>query len=405
MGEVDRHGAGIAVRGLVLIAALGNPSAFPLVRSNLRHFHGWDCIAYAHVKIPPEERFLIVSSADNTSTTECQLVSRPNWGWASLLNLSTPEATSGYSHVFVLLDDVFLPHDAFSLHGLLTVMRRANLNAVSPTVSGAARIGVSPLQRVRKLPEPPLEGGCVHVVPVIEIFATLFSAAAWRCFHSLFADEVLETATGAVGWGYDLCFKAHCAPRALGRFGVALSQYAVHTEGPKVIAHVNKQVRRSEHLMHAKHAVGERWVQETPRSLDVARKSLENLGREMRKGAELSEMYSNELAHVRAALGTSTKYSNELANAMRFVPNASRENGTRWQVGRRQVGRRQVGRRQVGRRQEERRQVGRRLSMHAFYKDGTAQAVRLKKWVKATDGTHCSSMVMPVPIRRVVECE
>ena len=400
MGEVDRHGAGIAVRGLVLIAALGNPRAFPLVRSNLRHFHGWDCIAYAHVKIPPEERFLIVSSADNTSTTECQLVSRPHWGWASLLNLSTPEATSGYSHVFVLLDDVFLPHDAFSLHGLLTVMRRANLNAVSPTVSGAARIGVSPLQRVRKLPEPPLEGGCVHVVPVIEIFATLFSAAAWRCFHSLFADEVLENATGAVGWGYDLCFKAHCAPRALGRFGVALSQYAVHTQGPKVIAHVNKQVRRSEHLMHAKHAVGERWVQETTQSLDVARKSLENLGRVMRKGAELSEMYSNELAHVRAALGTSTKYSNELANAMRFVPNASRENGTRWQVGRRQV-----GRRQVGRRQEERRQVGRRLSMHAFYKDGTAQAVRLKKWVKATDGTHCSSMVMPVPIRRVVECE
>ena len=49
--------------------------------------------------------------------------------------------------------------------------------------------------------------------------------------------------------------------------------------------------------------------------------------------------------------------------------------------------------------------MGRRLSMHAFYKDGTAQAVRLKKWVKATDGTHCSSMVMPVPIRRVVECE
>ena len=58
MREVDRHGAGIAVRGLVLIAALGNPSAFPLVRSNLRHFHGWDCIAYAHEKIPPEERFL-----------------------------------------------------------------------------------------------------------------------------------------------------------------------------------------------------------------------------------------------------------------------------------------------------------------------------------------------------------
>lgn len=237
-------------------------SLFDALASDLFTRPAQDCIAYSYTALPPEERFPLSLFPDGDIATECQLISRPQWGWASLLNLTTPEVTQRYSHVFVLLDDVLLPHGAFNLSRLLTLMHRVDLDVVSPTLTGASRIGMSPLQETRSKPTTPLEGGCAHLVPVVEIFATLFTSAAWRCFHSLFADEVLRNATGAIGWGYDLCFKAHCGSHGIRRFGIALSQHAVHTEGPiGEIAALNQLVHRKQYIMQERNSVGAQVVQ------------------------------------------------------------------------------------------------------------------------------------------------
>ena len=91
-----------AVRGLLLVAALGPDRARV---SNARravtlHFRDWDCRAYAHAVL-------------DEPLAHCTLVVRPGWRWASLLNLTG--AADGYTHVFVLLDDIELPPATFSL--------------------------------------------------------------------------------------------------------------------------------------------------------------------------------------------------------------------------------------------------------------------------------------------------
>ena len=51
---------------------------------------------------------------------------------------------------------------------------------------------------------------------------------AWRCFYSMFADEVLRNRTGAIGYGYDRCFNALCGTRL--KCGVLLGHLARHAE-------------------------------------------------------------------------------------------------------------------------------------------------------------------------------
>ena len=102
---------------------------------------------------------------------------------------------------------------------------------------------------------------CVHRVRVIELFATLFTEPAWRCFHSLFDDRALHNNTHAVAWGYDLCFQAKCADTLDGApMGIVVDQMAVHVEGPvsEVHAHVENKVRAEQGIDRVSHDVGGR---------------------------------------------------------------------------------------------------------------------------------------------------
>lgn len=198
-----------AVRGLLLVAALGPDRARV---SNARravtlHFRDWDCRAYAHAVL-------------DEPLAHCTLVVRPGWRWASLLNLTG--AGDGYTHVFVLLDDIELPPATFSLARLLRTMHHHELGVASPLVLGA--------EHPEMLPSPqPQPGACVRRVSVVEAFATCFTRRAWACYVSMFADEVLRDATRAVGYGYDFCFGTVCAAH---RQGVLVDQRAVHGEQP-----------------------------------------------------------------------------------------------------------------------------------------------------------------------------
>ena len=224
-------------RGLVVVAALGAQSRLPIVGESLRHFDAaqWDCLALAYAALP--EPVPHVGS-------RCRLEMRPGWGWASLLNVTTPAVVAPYSHVFVLLDDILLPKATFNLSTLLRAMGATNVSVISPAVAGASRSSMSVMQRPQGGPppgkraigwwiQPDAEPQCVRAAATIEAFATLFTVEAWRCYHSMFDNSVLHDATGAVGWGYDICFAPHCADSPGGaRQGIAVGQMAVHIEGP-----------------------------------------------------------------------------------------------------------------------------------------------------------------------------
>jgi len=121
-------------------------------------------------------------------------------------------------------------------------MWASNVSVLSPAVAGADRMSMSPLQRpLHSDPaarhrawwlDPSATPQCVRSAKVVELFATAFTARAFSCFTSMFADEVLRDSTGAVGWGYDLCFLAHCGHRVGLMQGIAVGQMAIHSEGP-----------------------------------------------------------------------------------------------------------------------------------------------------------------------------
>jgi len=224
-------------RGLVVVAALGAQSRLPIVGESLRHFDAaqWDCLALAYAALPQPVPHV---------GSRCRLETRPGWGWASLLNLTTPAVVAPYSHIFVLLDDILLPRATFNLSTLLRAMAATNVSVISPAVAGASRSSMTVMQRPQGGPregerdygwwiQPDAEPQCVRAAATIEAFATLFTVEAWRCYHNMFDDSVLHNATGAVGWGYDICFAPHCADSPGGaRQGIAVGQMAVHIEGP-----------------------------------------------------------------------------------------------------------------------------------------------------------------------------
>lgn len=239
-------------RGLLLVAAPSpEPSSRLLLTMSMSHFSPseWDCL-------------LLVSHSGEAPISRCSLLSRSGWRSASLLNLSysspslsaslssslsaSPSASSSpslttslsptllptraYSHVFVLLGDVYLPRHAVHLPRLLRLMERHSLAVISPAIAGGVAGEITPAQ----FPTGGVAANqCVRQVEAVELGATLFTEPAWRCFTSMFDAEVRAHPTRTAVEGYDRCFKARCG-RLLGgaRMGVFLGQIAVHLEGP-----------------------------------------------------------------------------------------------------------------------------------------------------------------------------
>jgi hypothetical protein len=130
---------------------------------------------------------------------------------------------AGVTHVLILLDDAQLSYN-YRLDVLLNLMQKYSLSAISPSVINAVYPSTScsfcnprfktklpsflqtsthPINRFPPLNDSPPPIG--YTTDVIEMFATLFTLRAWRCFHSM-----LQPAFNSAGWSYDRCFKKYC---------------------------------------------------------------------------------------------------------------------------------------------------------------------------------------------------
>ena len=166
---------------------------------------------------------------------------REGYRWASLLNLTTPATVAPYDYVMVMLDDIALTPE-FDVRRFVDEAARHNLSRASPSVFGAAwgssvfpwqSLGSKFEDNVNAIRSCRAHGGhCgVRLVSWTESFLTLYTRAAWECYWSMFADAALGLGNerGAIGFGYDRCFKLHCGARHR-RQGTLLDFAALHTE-------------------------------------------------------------------------------------------------------------------------------------------------------------------------------
>ena len=237
--------AASAPRSMVLVSAVSNPSRLVTVHGSLQRFAPsvWDCtICTWNMDVhqllqrnsSTSEKLShtgpAVARAAQHLTRRCEIVYRRNYKWASLLN-ATSHTGASHEFTFVLLDDIQLSNSSFDAERLLDLARRRRMDVLSPLVQGASHAFMNPTTKDQsQLKE---HGMQLRLTTVVEVYATLFTSAAWGCFTSMFADEIIHTKSReAVGFGYDFCFNAHCSgrPNIFGRQGLALSQVALHTD-------------------------------------------------------------------------------------------------------------------------------------------------------------------------------
>eukprot|EP00602_Paraphysomonas_sp_CaronLab_P001445 CAMPEP_0185027618 /NCGR_PEP_ID=MMETSP1103-20130426/12880_1 /TAXON_ID=36769 /ORGANISM="Paraphysomonas bandaiensis, Strain Caron Lab Isolate" /LENGTH=294 /DNA_ID=CAMNT_0027561711 /DNA_START=66 /DNA_END=950 /DNA_ORIENTATION=- len=188
-----------------------------LRRSNV----SYQCIAFAY-KIPP------LKKTDLRIRSSCHLHYYFNGNYASYMKAIVPSVlnSAGFTHVMVLLDDVELGRH-FSLDTLLDAMKRNSLAVATPAVTGAAVHSITPYEpkpvpKFRQKFRPNYKVG--HTVKVMEVFATMFTLQAWKCWWLL-----LEPKLNSLGWYYDLCIYDYCAAKVEGfRMGVLMGLSAIH---------------------------------------------------------------------------------------------------------------------------------------------------------------------------------
>lgn len=110
----------------------------------------------------------------------------------------------GFTHVMLLLDDVELG-SKFEFITMFDAMFRNDLSVVSPAILGAHQGAVTPRSSFSKKYHHGLRYKVGHFVDVIEIFATIFTLKAWKCFWDLVDPKINSS-----GWGYDLYLSDYC---------------------------------------------------------------------------------------------------------------------------------------------------------------------------------------------------
>mmetsp|Transcript_17296 Transcript_17296/g.28919 ORF Transcript_17296/g.28919 Transcript_17296/m.28919 type:complete len:301 (+) Transcript_17296:152-1054(+) len=157
----------------------------------------------------------------------------------------------GDAYVMILLDDVEL-HPTFRLQGMLDIMLRNGLSVASPGVEHASMTSTTPYKhssRSKQYRIPPLyKVGAT--VQSIEIFATIFTVPAWRCFWDL-----VEPRWNPAGWGYDLCFYNYCREHVSSlKMGVVYGMTAEHhKEFGRVQRNTSLSTGHAGNMMAAKH--------------------------------------------------------------------------------------------------------------------------------------------------------
>jgi hypothetical protein len=250
---------------------------------------------------------------------------------------------------------------------------------------------------------------------VVELFATAFTKRAFECFTSMFANEVLRNGSGAVGWGYDLCFHAHCGHRVGLRQGIAIGQMAIHSEGP--LAGLGSVKERALLLLQqydeiARHPFSpETWVRNASVQAKRTRGILVQLRRELLDAGNVLGGYASEFQVVaettrsghrpgRPGEAEWTGDGDNLARGDRLTAGQGEAVGERSREGG------DAGR-DGGSLAPQVAPYGRRLSLAQHGRDapGVMQAKALNEWVRRVDGNMCEPSWRRTPgFKHFVEC-
>ena len=175
-----------ATTGLLVLAALGGDRyrVEAARRTVMGFFTGWNCTVLAFHPYVMGSR----SPAAKYLRRRCRVELRLGWGWASLLNLTTPEVVAGYDHIIVALDDIWLP-PSFDTRAFVAEASRHNLSRASPGVFGATYLSPSEcINTTGSLACAATARACgpdcgARLVPYIESFLVLYTRAAWVRHH------------------------------------------------------------------------------------------------------------------------------------------------------------------------------------------------------------------------------
>ena len=214
-----RVGGSARQRKLVCVVAVGRPESLPAVLHNIAHHFteadGWDCRVFVWapaIELPDDEPNFRKLAA------RCTIERHPRWNWGDFLWKITPALIdeASYAYIALLLDDVWLASAGatpVSIPRLVTHMNTHNLSSASPSIDGAHWGQSSP----KWWPT----NRCIVPVNFVEIFATLYSAATWKCMIR----KVLDHNNGG-GWCYDICVSKLCG----GRHAVDYTMVGYHLE-------------------------------------------------------------------------------------------------------------------------------------------------------------------------------
>ena len=225
-------------RSHAIISAVSSPERLLTVQANLQRLppSAWGCTVCTW----NDRVYNVLQRASASASSDvaedvaaryivrrCSIVYRHKWKWASLLNATTQQepTTLRAEFVLVLLDDVNLgPPATFDIAALTELARRHQLSVISPIIPGAS----NGMMHSRKTDRSHVANHSaeVRLTNTLEVYASLYTGAAWRCLTTMFNNSILHTESDAVGYGYDHCFRAHCG----GRQGLALTQTAQHLE-------------------------------------------------------------------------------------------------------------------------------------------------------------------------------
>lgn len=142
--------------------------------------------------------------------TGCTVQRWPEGKWGQYMQMLPPVLLEGYTHVAVVLDDVFIPPQPFSVPDLLWMMGTYDLGVLSPVIIGghhkSSWTGIENRTQLRGK----RRRKCLFLVQGVEIYATIFTVAAWSCMYSM-----LDYANPG-GCGIDYCMYKRCPAVRIG---------------------------------------------------------------------------------------------------------------------------------------------------------------------------------------------
>ena len=152
----------------------------------------------------------------------CDIVRWPGGKYVEFLKSIAPSFLRPYQRIFVVLDDIMFdtPLKNWNYYKFVEIAERNNLTVASPGITGSTAglfmhpsINSSPTIKFRRnVPE----GTVGRLVSSVEVQATIFTPAAFKCFT-----ELLDVKRNFYGWHYDSYFNQFCASKVPGwRMGI-----------------------------------------------------------------------------------------------------------------------------------------------------------------------------------------